>query len=58
MVHRDGDERVVVSQLTFPPLAIRILAAAASSIFPLDMVVIERNRVDADTESEMPKGSS
>lgn len=48
----------MVSQLTFPPLAIRILAAAASSIFPLDMVVIERNRVDADTESEMPKGSS
>lgn len=55
-MHRD--ELAVVSQLTFSPLALRILAAAASSIFPFDMVVIERSRVDADNKSGTPKGSS
>lgn len=42
-------------QLTFSPLALRILAAAAASIFPLDMVVMKRDGVGAGSKREGSK---
>ena len=37
-----------MASLTLEPLALRILAAAASSIVPLDMVDMARDRVGRD----------